>query len=82
MEASRGHTAKSVATRAASRHPRGRALTDVETRLLDAAPALETWARIARGLLDDGASTTTIGMATGVLRTTVYARVARLAPHT
>lgn len=79
-QASRG-VQRSAATRHAMRRPRGRALTDVEVRLLDAAPDLGTWARIARGLLDDGASSTTISTATGILPTTVSARVTRLAPR-
>lgn len=52
-----------------------------EVALLHAAPDLATWARIARTLTDDGVSTTTISMATGILRTTVYARITRLAPR-
>lgn len=81
-EASRGHAAKSPHTRAQMRHPRGRDLTATEVQLLDTAPDLATWARIARRLTDDGVSTTSISTATGVLRTTVYARITRLAPRT
>ena len=81
-EASRGHAAKSPHTRAQMRHPRGRDLTATEVELLHAAPDLATWARIARTLTDDGVSTTTISMATGILRSTVYARITRLAPRT
>lgn len=73
---------RSAATRHTMQHPRGRALTDAEARLLDAAPDLDTWARIARGLLDDGASGATISAATGIREGTVHARVARLAPRT
>lgn len=79
--ASRGQHPKSAYTRAHMRHPRGRSLTANEISLLDAAPDLATWARIARGLLDDGASSTTISTATGILPTTVSARVTRLAPR-
>ena len=80
--ASRGQHPKSAYTRARMRHPRGRSLTTSEISLLDAAPDLATWAHIARTLTDDGVSTTTISMATGILRTTVYARITRLAPRT
>lgn len=80
--ASRGQHPKSAYTRARMRHPRGRSLTTSEISLLDAAPDLASWARIARTLTDDGVSTTTISTATGILRTTVYARITRLAPRT
>jgi len=64
------------------RHPRGRELAATEVQLLNTAPDLTTWAHIARRLTDDGVSTTTISTTTGVLRTTVYARITRLVPRT
>lgn len=79
VEASRGHTPTGVSR---PRGVTGRALTPEEVRALEVAPDLTAWARIARALMDDGVSGSTISQATGVRHVTVNARVSRLAPRT
>lgn len=80
--ASRERPPVSALSRARMHHPRGRALTPDEVDRLATAPSLGEWARIARDLLDDGASGSTISAATGILRTTVHARIRRFVPRT
>lgn len=78
-EASRGHAPTGVSR---PRGVTGRALTPEEVRALETAPDLIAWARIARTLMDDWVSGSTISQATGVRHGTVNARVSRLAPRT